>query len=92
MPLHTRNYHWLTCSAKVDNLLQPVCSTSSDAGFGDAEDITQKALDAGWTRTGNGKDVLCPLHSKESVDPPAKAPRKPRATVADTPTPENGPF
>ena len=77
MPLHTHQYHFLTCSAKVDNLLQPICTTSSAAGFGNAEDVAQAALDAGWSRTANGKDFLCPLHSKESVEKPARAPRKP---------------
>jgi hypothetical protein len=56
----------------VDNLLQPTCTTSSDAGFGEAEDIVQKALDQGWSHTANGKDLLCPLHSKESVEKPAR--------------------
>lgn len=79
MPVHTRNYHWATCSAKVDNLLQPTCTTSSDAGFGEVEDIVQKALDAGWSRTANGKDYLCPLHSKDAVDKPARSARKPAA-------------
>lgn len=85
MPVHTRTYHWATCSAKVDNLLQPVCTTSSDAGFGEAEDIVQKALDAGWSRTANGKDLLCPLHSKEAVETPARAPRKSKAPAAELP-------
>lgn len=85
MPVHTRHYHWVTCSAKVDNLLQPVCTTSSDAAFGEAEDIVQKALDTGWTRTSNGKDVLCPLHSQTASEKPARAPRKTAPAASDLP-------
>ena len=76
MPLHTAYYHYIACSAKVENLLQPVCTTVSNAGFGDSEAVISSALSEGWSRTANGKEFLCPLHTKDAVDKPAKAPRK----------------
>jgi hypothetical protein len=85
MPQHTAHYHWVSCSSKQDNLMQPTCPMTSNADFGEIGPVIQKALDAGWTRTANGKDFLCPLHSKESVDTPARASRKAKA-----PTPESG--
>lgn len=83
MPLHTTHYHWLSCSAKIQNLLQPTCPAVSDAFFGDtAEEAISKILATDWTRTANGKDYLCPRHSKESVDTPARS-RKTRPEVAE---------
>lgn len=78
MPQHSRTYTWYSCSAKIDNLQQPVCTMVSTAGFDDGESVLERAFSEGWTRTSNGKDFLCPLHSKESVDTPARAPRKPK--------------
>lgn len=83
MPINTHQYHFLSCSAKMDNLLQPICTTTSAARFGDQEIAVQQALDSDWSRTANGKDFLCPLHSKESVDKPARAPRKAPAPLQE---------
>jgi hypothetical protein len=88
MPQHTAHYHWVSCSQKIQNLLQPICPAVSEAHFGDVEEALEKILASGWTRTANGKDFLCPQHSKESVDPPAKAPRKSRGVA--TPGPDDG--
>lgn len=81
MPLHTVHYHWVSCSAKIQNLIQPTCPAVSDAFFGDTEEAIGKIMATDWTRTASGKDYLCPRHSKESVDPPAKAPRKSRGSA-----------
>ena len=88
MPQHTAHYHWLSCSAKVNNLQQPVCPTVSDADFGDLDTVVQAALEQGWSRTANERDFLCPLHSKLAVDAPARAPRKPRAAAPEQGTGE----
>jgi len=88
MPQHTAHYHWISCSTKIQNLIQPTCPAVSEAHFGDAEEALNKILASGWTRTANGRDFLCPQHSKESVEPPAKAPRKSRGFAA--PGPDDG--
>lgn len=88
MPQHSRTYTWFSCSAKVNNLLQPTCQTSTAAGFEEPDAILESALADGWSHTANGKDVLCPLHSKESVEPPAPRPRKTRGVQIGDVTPE----
>jgi hypothetical protein len=83
MPQHTTQYHWLSCSAKIQNLQQPICPAVSDAFFGDAEEAISKITATGWTR--NGREFLCPQHAKESVEAPARAPRKSKTPAAELP-------
>jgi hypothetical protein len=83
MPQHTAHYHWLACSAKIQNLQQPICPAVSEAFFGETEEAISKIIATGWTR--NGKEFLCPQHAKESVDKPARAPRKAAAAPENLP-------
>jgi hypothetical protein len=78
MPTHTAQYHYISCSAKTGNLLVPVCQAQSDADFGELDPVIETALQNGWARTANGRDFLCPAHSKlavQDVDKPAPKPR-----------------
>lgn len=66
MPTHTAQYHWISCSAKTNNLFQPTCAQTSDADFGELDAVIASALQNGWSRTPNGKEFLCPMHKDSS--------------------------
>lgn len=62
MPNESATYYWLSCSAKVDNLLEPRCQARSEGGFHDQDTVRKRAQVAGWTSPTKTTD-FCPAHS-----------------------------
>lgn len=82
MPTESATYYWLSCSAKIDNLMQPRCTAVSEGVFDDADTMRKRALVAGWTSPTKTTD-LCPAHSS-GIRLPSE-PRPARRPRADTP-------
>lgn len=88
MPTESATYYWVSCSAKVDNVLEPRCLARSEGGFADLDTVRKRALVAGWTSPTKTADY-CPDHSRKSQIPtdtnPGAAIRRPRPAAPAQP-------
>lgn len=82
MPEESAVYHWLSCSAKVDNLVAPRCLARSEGVFDDRDTMRKRAQVAGWTSPSKAAD-FCPAHSVASMAPVMKV-RAARAAAASS--------
>jgi hypothetical protein len=77
------DYYDISCSGKLDNLVQPDCPARSAGGFNDTESVAQQAKTEGWTFP--GKRALCPMCSAKVApveEKPARAARPPKVAPA----------
>lgn len=80
MPTESATYNYLSCAAKIDNLLHPRCGFLSDGGWEDLDTVRKRALVVGWTSPTKTAD-FCPEHSRRSMstETPAGTVRRTRA-------------
>lgn len=85
MSVETSHYHVLTCNARMDNLVNPVCTTRSQGKWHDLELLEKESEQLGWTKTPKGH--LCPAHSAEAAASQTVSPRSSKPKSKPSPEP-----
>lgn len=83
----TDTYHSLGCDARVDNLVQPTCTTRSPGDW-DYDRMVKNVEKLGWAS--KGRQNFCPAHAPASPEPVATDVRPSRRN-ATKPEPEQSP-
>ena len=87
---HTAQYHYLICTARIDNIVEGTCGKRSPGKWHDGELLEKEMEQRGWTR---GKGWTCPECSTPAAAVESEKPKRQsrgKAEVPAQPEPEWG--